>query len=303
MSTAAEQPRRGLGRGPRGPDRRRDRAGARAPARRDDPSESAPAQAAVRCRGNDGACRLDQARRAIVQPVRRAAARGGRLRADRRRAPLARGAARPARRRFRALVRETDDRDTLLLGIVENVAREQLSPVEEARAYALLIDEFGLSLGEIGRARRSLEPGDLEPRPPARAFRRRARHGRARRADRWSRARCPRCSGQRGPATACPRDRHQGPNRPRRGACGALGRGEAEAAPGAGRRRSIPLWPSESVSRASAQRASARASRRRGSRSRSPTSTSSPSSRKPSSARAPKALSAVSRPWRGPLNL
>src|SRR5207253_10471629 len=49
-----------------------------------------------------------------------------------------------------ALVRETDDRDTLLLGIVENVAREQLSPVEEARAYALLIDEFGLSLGEIG---------------------------------------------------------------------------------------------------------------------------------------------------------
>ena len=49
-----------------------------------------------------------------------------------------------------ALVRQTDDRDTLLLGIVDNVAREQLSPVEEARAYALLIDEFGLTLGEIG---------------------------------------------------------------------------------------------------------------------------------------------------------
>jgi ParB family chromosome partitioning protein len=32
---------------------------------------------------------------------------------------------------------------------VENVAREDLSPVEEARAYALLIDEFGLSLGEV----------------------------------------------------------------------------------------------------------------------------------------------------------
>jgi len=48
-----------------------------------------------------------------------------------------------------AVVREADDRDTLLLGLVENVARENLSAVEEARAYALLLDEFGLSLGEV----------------------------------------------------------------------------------------------------------------------------------------------------------
>ncbi len=48
-----------------------------------------------------------------------------------------------------ALVREADDRDTLLLSLVENVAREQLSPVEEARAYAMLLDEFGLSLGDV----------------------------------------------------------------------------------------------------------------------------------------------------------
>jgi ParB family chromosome partitioning protein len=48
-----------------------------------------------------------------------------------------------------ALVRDVDDRDTLLLGLVENVARENLSPVEEARAYASLIDEFELSLGEV----------------------------------------------------------------------------------------------------------------------------------------------------------
>ena len=55
-----------------------------------------------------------------------------------------------------ALVRDADERDALLLGLVENVAREQLSPVEEARAYALLLDEFGLALGEIGeRAGRS----------------------------------------------------------------------------------------------------------------------------------------------------
>jgi ParB family transcriptional regulator, chromosome partitioning protein len=48
-----------------------------------------------------------------------------------------------------AVVRDADDRDTLLLGLVENVAREDLSPIEEARAFAVLIDEFGLSLGEV----------------------------------------------------------------------------------------------------------------------------------------------------------
>ena len=48
-----------------------------------------------------------------------------------------------------AIVREADDRDALLLALVENVAREDLSPVEEARGYAVLIDEFGLALGEV----------------------------------------------------------------------------------------------------------------------------------------------------------
>ena len=46
-------------------------------------------------------------------------------------------------------MREADDRDSLLLGLVENVAREQLSAVEEARAYATLLDEFELSLGDV----------------------------------------------------------------------------------------------------------------------------------------------------------
>ena len=48
-----------------------------------------------------------------------------------------------------AVIREAGDRDSLLLGLVENVAREQLSPVEEARAYAVLFDEFELSLGDV----------------------------------------------------------------------------------------------------------------------------------------------------------
>jgi ParB family transcriptional regulator, chromosome partitioning protein len=48
-----------------------------------------------------------------------------------------------------AVVREADDRETLLLGLVENVAREDLSPIEEGRAYAVLLDEFQLPLGEV----------------------------------------------------------------------------------------------------------------------------------------------------------
>jgi ParB family chromosome partitioning protein len=59
-----------------------------------------------------------------------------------------------------AVVRQADDRDTLLIGLVENVARENLSPIEEARAYASLIDEFELSLGEVaervGRSKASV---------------------------------------------------------------------------------------------------------------------------------------------------
>ncbi len=48
-----------------------------------------------------------------------------------------------------AVVREADDRESLLLAVVENVARKDLSPVEEARAYAVLLDEFGLALSDV----------------------------------------------------------------------------------------------------------------------------------------------------------
>ena len=58
-----------------------------------------------------------------------------------------------------ALVRDADDRDTLLLALVENVARENLSPVEEARAYAALVDEFELSLGEVAERVGRSKPG------------------------------------------------------------------------------------------------------------------------------------------------
>jgi ParB family chromosome partitioning protein len=84
----------------------------------------------------------------VLQPivVRPRPAGGYELIAGERRWRAAREAGTPT---LPAVVRETDDRDALLLGLVENVARESLSPVEEARAYASLIDEFELSLGEV----------------------------------------------------------------------------------------------------------------------------------------------------------
>jgi ParB family transcriptional regulator, chromosome partitioning protein len=50
-----------------------------------------------------------------------------------------------------ALVRPHDDADSLELALIENMAREDLSPVEEARACALLVEELGLTREAIGR--------------------------------------------------------------------------------------------------------------------------------------------------------
>ena len=84
----------------------------------------------------------------VIQPllVRPRAAGGYEIVAGERRWRAAREAGIPT---VPAVVREADDRDTLLLGLIENVAREQLTPVEEARAYAVLLDEFQLSLGDV----------------------------------------------------------------------------------------------------------------------------------------------------------
>jgi len=84
----------------------------------------------------------------VIQPllVRPRTAGGYEIVAGERRWRAAREAGRTT---VPAVVREADDRDTLLLGLVENVAREQLTPVEEARAYAVLVDEFGLTQGEV----------------------------------------------------------------------------------------------------------------------------------------------------------
>jgi ParB family chromosome partitioning protein len=49
-----------------------------------------------------------------------------------------------------ALVSRYDDRAALEVGLIENMARQDLSPVEEARACATLADEFGLMHRQIG---------------------------------------------------------------------------------------------------------------------------------------------------------
>jgi ParB family chromosome partitioning protein len=51
-----------------------------------------------------------------------------------------------------AIVREADDREALALAVVENVVRTDLDPIEEARAYARLCDEMGLTQAEVAQA-------------------------------------------------------------------------------------------------------------------------------------------------------
>lgn len=47
------------------------------------------------------------------------------------------------------VIRELTDSETLALGLVENLLREDISPLETARAFRRLIDEFGLTQEEL----------------------------------------------------------------------------------------------------------------------------------------------------------
>ena len=52
--------------------------------------------------------------------------------------------------RIPALVRERDDAEALEAALIENMAREDLNPVDEARACAALVDELGLTREVVG---------------------------------------------------------------------------------------------------------------------------------------------------------
>ncbi len=49
-----------------------------------------------------------------------------------------------------AIVREMTDRDSLKIALIENLDREDLNPIEEARGYQRLIDEFEINHQELG---------------------------------------------------------------------------------------------------------------------------------------------------------
>jgi ParB family chromosome partitioning protein len=53
--------------------------------------------------------------------------------------------------RIPALVKEANDSESLVLAIVENVLRADLSALEEARAYQALMDEFSLTQDEVAK--------------------------------------------------------------------------------------------------------------------------------------------------------
>jgi ParB family chromosome partitioning protein len=51
-----------------------------------------------------------------------------------------------------AVVKELDDRAMLIVAIVENVQRAELSPLEEAQGYRQLIDEFNFTQAEVAES-------------------------------------------------------------------------------------------------------------------------------------------------------
>ena len=50
-----------------------------------------------------------------------------------------------------AILKELSNRDTLALGIVENVQRADLNPIDEALAYQRLIEEFEESQNSVAQ--------------------------------------------------------------------------------------------------------------------------------------------------------
>lgn len=51
-----------------------------------------------------------------------------------------------------AVIRDADDQEAAALALVENLQREDLDPLEEARAYSGLVEQFGLTHQEVGEA-------------------------------------------------------------------------------------------------------------------------------------------------------
>lgn len=50
-----------------------------------------------------------------------------------------------------AVIREADDEQALVLGLIENIQREALNPLDEALAVQSLIDDFGLTHADVAK--------------------------------------------------------------------------------------------------------------------------------------------------------
>jgi ParB family transcriptional regulator, chromosome partitioning protein len=87
--------------------------------------------------------------RGVLQPVLlRPAADGYQLVAGERRFIAARDAGFTT---IPAIIRPLTDRESLLIALIENIQRENLNPIDEARAYYRLATEYGLPHEEIGQ--------------------------------------------------------------------------------------------------------------------------------------------------------
>ncbi len=51
-----------------------------------------------------------------------------------------------------AIVKDVDDSEALSISLIENIQREELNPIEEARAFQRLIDEHGFSHDDVAKA-------------------------------------------------------------------------------------------------------------------------------------------------------
>lgn len=90
------------------------------------------------------------ASRGVIQPIIVSPLGGGRYRlvAGERRW---RAAQKARLHEIPALVRELDQREVMALALIENLQREDLNPVEEARAYQKLSDDEGMTQAEIAK--------------------------------------------------------------------------------------------------------------------------------------------------------
>ena len=57
-------------------------------------------------------------------------------------------------KRIPAVIRSLTDEESLTVALIENIQREDLNPIEAARAYKQLMDDYGLTQTQLGRADR-----------------------------------------------------------------------------------------------------------------------------------------------------